>query len=371
MGKKLNPKRVVVKVGSAVLAGGRGEIDGEFLKGFIGGLARLHEKGFELVLVSSGAIRTGAPRLKFDQAKIGISQKQAAAAVGQGILIAKYIELFSKRGITVAQVLLTPDIVNERKKYLNARNTLRTLIDLRVIPIVNENDTVAFDEIKFGDNDRLSAISAILVEADLLINLSDVEGLCSDDPRLCEHVELVQEVDEITEEVFERARGPRSGGGAGGMATKIEAAHLAMDCGIKMVIAAGRIPRVVERIVLGEKIGTTFVPKEMGLTGRKKWVAFGRLPEGRIIVNDGAKLAILNRGKSLLPSGVIGIEKHFDRGASVEIRGPDGACFARGMTNYSSEEINKIKGRQTKEIKRILGEKISDEVVHRDDLALF
>lgn len=364
------PKRVVVKVGSAVLTGMAGKLDDQFLEEFVGGLARLHREGHELVLVTSGAIRTGAPKLKLDVSKIGIGQKQAAAAVGQGILISRYIDLFAAHNIIVAQILLTPDIVNERKKYLNARNTLRTLIDMRAIPIINENDTVAYEEIKFGDNDRLSAISAILVEADLLINLSDIEGLCSDDPLLCEHVELVQEVSEITDAVVERARGPRSGGGAGGMATKIEAAQMAMDCGIRMVIAAGREPRVVERIIEGEKIGTSFIPKDAGLTGRKKWLV-GCLPEGRIVVNEGARLMIRNKGKSLLPSGIVKVEKDFEQGACVEICGEDGTCFAKGLVNYSSEEARGIQGRQSSEIKDALGYKISDVVVHRDDLALF
>jgi len=363
-------KRIVVKIGSRVLSGPGGGIDDFFLEEFTGGLARLHQKGYEIILVTSGAVRTGAPRLKLDGTKIGITQKQAAAAVGQGILIARYIDLFSRANITVAQVLLTADIVGQRKTYLSARNTLRALIDMRVIPIINENDTVAYDEIKFGDNDRLSAITSILVDADLLILLSDVMGLCSKDPRVCSDAELVKEVTEITDEIEKLASGSLDDGGIGGMSTKIIAAQMAMDCGIRMVITDGREPRAVERIVEGEKLGTLFYSKVESLHGRKKWLAFGCQVEGRIVVNDGAKLMIKTKGKSLLPSGIIRVDNDFDHGACVEVLGEDGACFGKGLSNYSSAEIRRIQGRQSSDIKEILGYKIADVVVHRDDLAL-
>ncbi|MFA6451263.1 MAG: glutamate 5-kinase [bacterium] len=363
-------KRIVIKLGSRVLAGPGGGLDEQFLEEFTSSLARLHQQGFEIILVTSGAVRTGVPKLKMDSKKIGIAQKQAAAAVGQGILISKYIDLFTRSNIVVAQILITADIVRERKSYLNARNTLRTLIDMRVIPIINENDTVAYDEIKFGDNDRLSAMSAILVDADLLIILSDVMGLCDKDPRTCDKAELVKEVTEITPELFEVAAGPLEDGGVGGMSTKLAAAEMAMECGVRMVIADGRETRVVERIVEGEKVGTTFLSKTDALSGRKKWLAFGCTIEGRVVVNDGAKLMIKNKGKSLLPSGVIRVDNDFDHGACIEVCGEDGSCFGKGLAVYSSAEIRRIQGRQSTEIKDILGYKIADVVVHRDDLAL-
>ncbi|HOO55953.1 MAG TPA: glutamate 5-kinase [bacterium] len=369
--KSRKVKKIVIKIGSRVLTGSGGKIDDFFLERFVGDIAELHKKGFDIVLVSSGAIRTGAPILKLDLTKVGISQKQAAAAVGQGLLIAKYNELFSRHNITVAQILLTPDIVNERQKYLNARNTLRTLIDMKIIPIVNENDTISYEEIKFGDNDKLSAITVLLIEADVLINLSDVVGLCSDDPQLCERVNLVNEVNEITQEIIDRARGPRlNGGGTGGMATKIEAAQIAMECGTKMIIADGREPNIIKRILDGEKIGTTFVPHDSGLNSRKKWLAFGCQTEGRIFVNDGAKLMIMTKGKSLLPSGVIGVDGNFDHGTCVEVCGENQRIFAKGLSNYSSNEIVRLQGKQSSEINKLLGFKISDVIVHRDDLVL-
>ncbi len=369
MSKIKKPKRVVIKIGSRTLTGPDGRIDGSHMRDFVKETARLHERGLDIVVVSSGAIRTGAPMLNLDPAKISINQKQAAAAVGQGMLIARYSELFSAHGIVAAQALLTPDVINDRRKYLNARNTLRALLALRALPIVNENDTVAIEEIKFGDNDRLAAMTAILVDADLLINLSDVSGLCSDDPAVCEDARLLETVTEITEELFLKARGPRSGG-SGGMATKLEAAQMCMDSGIRMVIADGSTPSVMSRVIDGEKIGTTFVPQPTPLSARKKWL-IGCLPEGRIVVNDGAREMIQKKGKSLLPSGIVAVKRKFDRGACVQVCGESGMCFAKGLVSYSSEEIKKIMGRQSSDIIDILGQKISDDVIHRDDLTLF
>jgi len=367
-GKKL---RIVVKIGSGVLSHPAGGVDGGFLIDFVDSLSRLHMRGHDIAVVSSGAIRIGAPKLKIDKSGDAyIAKKQAAAAVGQGILIARYTELFAGHDIVAAQVLLTPDITNYRKKYLNARNTLRTLLDYRAVPIINENDTVSYDEIKFGDNDTLSAISAILVEADLLILLSDVKGLYTGDPRTGSDVQVLEEVMQITPEITAAAGGPAEGGGFGGMATKIAAAQAAMDSGIKMVIAHGREEKVVERIVAGEKIGTAFTPSETGLSARKKWIAFGCRPDARIVVNDGARQAIIGGGKSLLAIGITGTEKSFDHGECVEICGPDGECFARGLTNYSSLEIESIKGKPSGEIEKILSFKISDEVIHRDDMVI-
>lgn len=368
--KQKKIKRVVVKIGSRVLFGDSQDIDVRFMKDFVAGLARLHKKGYEIVIVSSGAIRTGLPILKLNSKRVGISQKQAAAAVGQGVLIAKYTEMFMKHGIVAAQVLLTADIMQERKTYLNARNTLRTLIDMKVVPIINENDTVAFEEIKFGDNDRLSAISSMLVDADLLILLSDVKGLCKEDPRKTNDAELLKVVEEITPEIKECATGPLEDGGVGGMSSKLDAAEIAAECGISMVITDGREKDAVERIVAGEQLGTMFLSKANGLSGRKRWLAYGATVEGRIIVNEGAETMIRTKGKSLLPSGIVRVDKDFDHGACVEICGPRGKCFGKGLSIYSSAEIRRIQGRQSAEIKDVLGYKISDVVVHRDDLAL-
>lgn len=362
-------KRIIVKIGSRVLSGGGDEIDADFLAEFVAGLAALHQRGIEIALVSSGAIRTGAPRLNLMQDRLSISQQQAAAAVGQGLLIAQYNELFSRHGIVTAQVLLTPDIMNMRRKYLNARNTLRTLLAYRTVPIINENDTVAYEEIKFGDNDTLGATAAIIVDADLLILLSDVEGLYSGAPG-SDGAELYAEVNEITPEIIGIAGGPERGGGFGGMATKIEAAKAAMESGIAMIIANGRTPDVLSRIVDGEKIGTRFTPHSTRLNSRKRWLAYSCKPEGRIIVNAGARDAIVDKGKSLLPSGIVAVERSFEHGACVEICTEDKKIIAHGLTNYSSLEVKHIMGRHSREIESILSFKISDDVVHRDDLAL-
>jgi glutamate 5-kinase len=365
-----NLKKIVVKIGSRVLSAPDGSIDDIFLTEFVDGIAGLHDAGYSVTLVSSGAIRLGAPKLRLEWNNMDITQKQTAAAVGQGILISRYIELFAKKDIVVGQVLLTPDITNFRKKYLNASNTLRSLLRNRVIPIVNENDTVSSEEIKFGDNDTLSAITAILIGADLLVLLSDVEGVYDGDPRSDKNASKISVITEITEDILRAAGGPADDGGFGGMATKIAAAKSAIESGIHMVIANGREERVLERIVNGEEIGTTFIPKESSLSARKKWLAFGCQTEGRIIVNQGARNAIVSKGTSLLPSGIVGTAGTYDQGACVEICTPDDVCFAKGLTNYSAQELEKIQGRQSNEIRKILNFKIADEAVHRDDMVL-
>jgi glutamate 5-kinase len=364
------PKKIVVKIGSLVLSSPDGGIDSVFLEEFVEGIANLHDAGYSVTLVTSGAIRLGAPKLNLEWNNMDITQKQTAAAVGQGILISRYIELFAKRDIVVGQVLLTPDITNFRKKYLNARNTLRSLLNNRAVPIVNENDTVSYDEIKFGDNDTLSAIAAILIEADLLVLLSDVEGVFDGDPKNDPDAKKISEITEITEEILNAAGGPASDGGFGGMTTKIQAAQSAIESGIRMVIAHGRTPRALERIVHGEALGTRFTPKESSLSARKKWLAFGCQTDGRIIVNQGARKAIINQGTSLLPSGIVGTEGKYDQGACIEICTEDEVCFAKGLANYSSQEIEQIKGRQSNDIRKILHFKIADEAVHRDNMAL-
>lgn len=346
-----------------------GGLDDKFLKKFVNDISVLHERGHRIALVSSGAIRTGAPILGLDRTKIDISGMQAAAAVGQGILISKYIKLFEAHGIVAGQVLFTPDIVNFRKKYLNARNTLRTLLSMRAIPVINENDTVAYDEIKFGDNDTLSAITAILVEADLLMLLSDVDGLYTGVPGT-PGVEKIHRVEEITDEIRKTASGPVKDGGFGGMITKINAAQSAMESGITMVIAHGREENILEKVIAGTADATTFAPSSTTLSGRKKWLAFGCIIEGGVTVNEGAKSAIENDGRSLLPVGVTDVDGDFEQGDCVGIKGPDGKCFAKGLTNYSVNELKKIKGMRSQDIEKTLGYCISDEVVHRDDLVL-
>jgi glutamate 5-kinase len=280
-----------------------------------------------------------------------------------------YERLFKKRGCLVAQVLLTCEDIQKRERYLNARNTLLALLNYKAIPIVNENDTVAIDEIKFGDNDTLSALVASKVEADLLIILTDTKGLYTADPKKKRGIRFVEEVSEITPELEKMASGPGSLRGTGGMVTKLRAAKIARSSGIAMVIADGRISNVIKRLLAGEGLGTLFLPKKR-LKSRKRWIAFGVALKGKIKIDEGAREAVSKRGKSLLPSGIIEVKGEFSIGDGVSIIDEENKEFARGIVSYPSSEIEKIKGKKTSQIKNILGYKDYDEVVHRDNLVI-
>lgn len=299
-----------------------------------------------------------------------IPEKQAAAAVGQGLLMQLYESLFGARGRIVGQLLLTRDDLTHRKRHLNCRNTLHALWRMGAIPIVNENDTVAVDEIKFGDNDTLAALVASLVGADLLVILSDVEGLYDQNPKLNPDATLLSVVETITPELEQAAGGPGSALGSGGMATKIHAAKVATGSGTAMVIAHGNRPRVLHSILAGEPIGTLFMPQKEPLTGRKRWIAFHQAPMGRLLVDDGAKEAIMRFGRSLLPIGVVGVDGQFDEGDVVQIVDANHEELARGLVNYSAQELQQIRGCPSHEIESRLGHKYYDEVVHRDNLVL-
>jgi glutamate 5-kinase len=305
---------------------------------------------------------TGRPR--------SIPLKQAAAAIGQGALIRTYEEAFAAHGVKVAQVLLTGDDLRDRARYLNARNTLFTLLDLGVLPIINENDTVAVEEIKFGDNDRLSALVAALMDADLLVILTDTDGLFTADPRRSPKARLIPVVTGDEAKGAYWAGAPASATGVGGMASKVEAARLAAASGIPTLVANGMLPDTLTRLLAGEPLGTLFLPDAERLQGRKRWLALASRPKGAILVDEGAKRALVERGKSLLPSGVKGTLKPFGVGDVVSLVGPDKAEFARGLTNYTAEEVERIKGIKTGEIERALGYRHSDEVIHRDNLVV-
>lgn len=357
-----------MKIGSGTLTGGTRKIDVPFMKRFVDDIASVHARGIDVVIVSSGAIRTGLDRLQIQRNNLTMAQKQAAAAVGQGLLIEKYTYHFLRKEIVAAQVLLTRNIFHDRQTYLNAHNTLEQLLRYRAVPVVNENDTVSYDEIQTGDNDTLSAITAMLTDADLLLLLSDVDGLFEGNPKEKKNCRLIETVTEVDDRIRELAGGPDCGG-VGGMCTKVAAAEMATGAGIRMVIANGRAPRVVERIVSGERMGTAFLPKETPIHGRKRWIAFGIPPEGRIHVNPGARDMIRDRGKSLLATGITAVDGGFEAGACVEI-GTANEVFARGLSNYSAGDIDRIRGRRSTEIKSILGDRIADEVVHRDNLVV-
>ncbi len=363
-------RRIVVKVGSSSLTHPTGKLNLSQIERLVRQLADLHHQGKELVLVSSGAIGAGMGKLGLKSRPKTIPEKQALAAVGQGILLHMYEKMFAEYGQTVAQVLLTREDVADRRRFLNARNALMTLLGYGAIPIINENDTVAVEEIKFGENDTLSALVASLVDADLLILLTDIDGLYTANPKEDPSAQLICEVEEITPEVEKLAGGAGSALGTGGMATKLSAGKIATNSGVGMIIADGSRPNVLLEALSGEPVGTFFTPREYRLQCRKRWIAFGTPVQGKIFVDDGAKRAIEHKGKSLLSSGITGVEGSFDLGNVVSITNSLGEEFARGIVNYGSREIEQIKGAHSKDIEKILGHKDYDEVIHRDNLVL-
>ncbi|MDK2824015.1 MAG: glutamate 5-kinase [Clostridia bacterium] len=366
----INAHRIVIKVGSSTLTYSTGKLNLQLIEKLVRQLSDLCHQGKEVLLVSSGAVGAGMGKLGLKEKPKTIPEKQATAAVGQGILMHIYEKIFSEYGQIVAQLLLTRSDIADRKKFLNARNTLLTLLNKGVVPIINENDTVAVDEFRFGDNDTLSALVSGLVDADLLILLSDIDGLYTSDPRKDHTAKLIKVVEEISPEIQNLAGSTGSKFGSGGMVTKISAAKVAVNAGIPMIIANGAKPDIIRDICQGEELGTLFIPRDVRPHTRKRWIAFGSDIQGKLWVDMGARKAILENGKSLLPSGIYKIEGDFISGHVVSIVDTDGIEFARGIVNYNSEELNKIKGIQCKDIQNILGYKDYDEVIHRDNLAL-
>lgn len=359
--------RLVVKVGSSSIAYQNGKPNLSRLDSLARELSDLHNRGVEVILVTSGAIGVGLNRLGFSRRPNNIPEKQAAAAVGQGLLMHIYEKLFAEYGVTVGQVLLTREDFSDRRRFLNARNTLYALMGLGVIPIINENDTVAVDEIRLGDNDNLAALVGGLVDAEILILLSDVDGLYSGDPRSVSDAGLIPEVVEITGELEKNAGGAGSGLGTGGMSTKIQAAKIAMHSGFVMVLANASERDVIRNIMAGEPVGTIFWPQGK-LENKKRWIAYSSSVQGRIEVDEGAARALLSSGKSLLPSGITGVEGNFEVGNTVSVFDPGGREIARGIVNYSSGDIERIKGSHSRDIKKILGHQDYDEVIHRNNL---
>ena len=363
-------KRLVVKVGSGLIsAPGQGLLP-DRIGALADELAALAKDGREVVVVSSGAIASGMARLGLTQRPRSIPEKQAAAAVGQSALMWHYEQAFARHGIRVAQVLVTQEDISARPRYLNARNTLQVLLRFRVVPVVNENDTVAVEEIKVGDNDNLAALVAHLIDADLLVILTDVDGLYTGDPRVDPEARRLETVDAVTEEIERLVWDADGQVSVGGMSTKLEAARKVTSSGIPMVIASGRVPGTLRRVLRGEPLGTYFVPRGDRLAGRKRWIAFAVPPQGRLTVDAGARSALVERGKSLLPSGVVEVEGEFHAGEVVSLSAADGKEFARGLTNYDAAELRKIQGAKTKDIEERLGYKSFDEVIHRDNLVL-
>lgn len=365
-------KRIVVKVGTSTLTHANGRLHLQRMESLARQLTDLRNGGREVVLVSSGAVGAGLGRLGLEERPKTMPERQAAAAVGQGLLMQVYSKLFSEYGQIVAQVLLTREDLDHRLRYLNARNTILTLLGYGVIPIINENDTVATDELKnlhFGDNDQLSALVACTVGADLLVLLSDIDGLYNRDPRQHTDAEKITVVKELTPELFVGAGGAGSRRGTGGMATKLEAARIATRSGIAMLLADGSVPGVLHRILDGgEAEGTLFLPQKDALLQRERWMAFAGCPVGTLQIDAGAVNALVKQGKSLLPSGIVAVEGHFGAGDLIRITDSEGREIARGLTHYGDEELRKIMGRKCSEIQGLLGYKHYDEVVHRNNM---
>ena len=362
-------QRAVVKIGTSTLTYSNGQLNLQRIERLVREMADLHNRGIEVLLVSSGAIGVGASRMGYKKIPRTMPEKQALAAIGQGALVQLYEKLFSEYNKTVAQVLLTREDLDERLRYLNAANALLAILGMGVIPIINENDTVVVEEIKFGDNDTLSALVAGIVNADLLIILSDVDGLYDSDPRANRDARLQTEVQEITMAMENNSKSRGSSFSSGGMLTKLRAARICMAAGVPMVIANSDNDNIIRRIVDGEEIGTLFIPREEKLQARKKWIAFGTVAQGWVLVDAGAEAALLKKGKSLLPSGVVAVEGDFERGTVVAVAtAADKREIARGMVNYSSDEIRLIAGKKSSEIEKILQGKDYDEVIHRNNL---
>jgi len=362
-------RRVVVKVGSALITVPGHGPSAPVIARLAADMAALVKGRREVALVSSGAITTGMARLGLSARPRSIPDKQAAAAVGQSALMWQYEQAFGQHGIRVGQVLLTGQDISDRGRYLNARNTLLALLDFGVLPVVNENDTVAVDEIKVGDNDNLAAHVAHLIDADLLILLTDVDGLYTGDPRRDPTARRLETVEAITDDIQRLVFDATNHVSVGGMSTKLQAAQKANASGIPMIIALGTEPSVLQRLIKGESLGTYFRPRDDRLTARKRWIAFAVPPQGRLRVDAGAKKALTERGKSLLPSGLMQVEGEFRAGAVVALT-EDGQEFARGLVNYDAHELRRIRGAKTREIEKTLGYKGFDEVIHRDNLVV-
>ena len=365
-----HPKRVVVKVGSGVLSRGGISLHRPTVAALAAALAGLRAREMEVILVSSGAILAGMEALGLTERPRDLPLKQAAAAVGQSHLMRAYEEAFQPRGQRVAQILLTREDLRHRGRYLNARNTLFTLLRLDIVPIVNENDSVAIQEIQFGDNDTLSALVANLAEADLLVILTDTEGLFTADPRRdpsARLIPLVRPQDAVTSFCAEEAGSAAS---IGGMSSKVLAARRAATAGIPTVVASGLKEGVLEAVLQGAEEGTFFVPSRSRMQSRKRWLAFASVPRGGIVVDAGARRALVSGGKSLLPSGIRATRRSFRAGDVVSLVDPENREFARGLANYSRDEVEKIKGLKSHEIAAVLGHKPYDEVVHRDNLVI-
>lgn len=363
-------KRVVVKVGSAILAG-KGGLNHVMIKKIADEIAFLHNSNREIILVSSGAVAAGRRKLGVDDSQaLSIKEKQAFAAIGQSLLMHDYDEVFAAAGKTIAQVLLTHSDLADRKRYLNVRNTLNTLFKLGVIPIINENDTVSTKELRFSDNDHLGALITNLIEADMFLCLTDVDALYDSHPQQNPDASPLHTVVEVTDEIEAMAAHSGSMLGTGGMRAKIDAAKMVANGGGSSLIGPGKQEKILQRLFAGEVVGTFFLPQKEKMQSRKRWIAYVLKPKGKIGLDQGACEAICKRGKSLLPSGIVKVNGDFDVGDAVECLDPSGKVIAVGLTNYNARKTAQIKGLRSPQIIQIFGRVESEEVLHRDNLVI-
>lgn len=363
-------KRIVVKVGTSSVTHPNGTINLRFIDRLSAALTDLKNEGNDVILVTSGAVGVGKYRMNLQDKQLTISEKQAMAAIGQGLILHIYEKNFLEYGQMSAQLLLTREDIKIRKRFLNARNTILELLKLGVIPIVNENDSVANDEIKFGDNDTLAALVAVLSDADMAVLFTDIDGLYTGNPFEDQNARKIDVVEKITADIERMAGSAISKVGTGGMRTKIEAAKIATNAGIEMVVASRDDVKTLHEIVGGKRIGTLFKATHRPLHARKSWILYGSEEEGVLIVDEGAKRALQEKGRSLLPSGIVGVEGRFDRGAIVAIADEAGQRFAKGITNYSSMFVDRIKGLKSDCISEKYLDYSEEEVIHRDNLGL-
>lgn len=356
-------KHIVVKVGTNAICNEAGQVNRRAISNLASQIAAVMNQGVSVTLVASGAIGAGMGELNLPARPKTIPKLQAAAAVGQGELMRLFHDNFARHRVTIAQVLLTRDSFTNRTRYLNVRNTLRALGDMRVLPIINENDAVSVEEIRLGDNDLLAAMVTNLLDSDLLIMLTVVDGVIADGKVL----DVIEQVDPKTMRLVDPDRSPL---GVGGMGSKLTAAKMVTKAGKVALIANAQTPNILKRLLAGETLGTVFVPADRKMSSKRRWIAHASRPSGKIVIDPGAVNAIKRRGKSLLPSGVTAIEGKFAKGAVVEIFDSTGAQVARGLTNYSAAQLQKIKGLKTNQIAKVLGDKPYDEVVHRNNMAL-
>lgn len=366
----LRARRIVVKVGSAVLTSEAG-LNMQTIASLVEELSTLADNGREVILVSSGAVAAGKKKLGLAPSReISLKEKQGAAAVGQSSLMRAYEDSFDRHGRKTAQVLLTHDDLSHRHRYLNVRNTILTLLDWGVLPVINENDTVSVEELRFGDNDTLAALITNLIEADLFICLTDVDSLYTGNPHIDSGAKPVYTVAKVDRQVEEMAGHVYGALGTGGMRSKILAAKMVAARGGSSFIGYGREPATIGRLFRGEPVGTFFLPKAEKMQSRKHWIAYVLRPEGFLVLDGGACRALLKGGKSLLPSGILEVQGKFGIGAAVHCLDEEGRVIAAGLTNYGAEDLQQIKGRNSSEIKAALGHKDSDEVIHRDNLVI-